>query len=113
MKINETHLALGLICVLLFAIGSRHGKIIEGLGHKSTAIRRDGVKVTRAAILQLAPSTQHGISPLGLYDSGICTAQLVHRGKRSMKLCKCGAFGFKNANAFPGRKCSATDPIML
>ena len=112
MKINETCLALGLFSIVLFVVVSRPGVFVEGLSHKSTSIQRPGTKLTRAAVLQLEPRKQGYDTPRKLYQLGICKPKKVHRGKKSIKLCNCGAYGYKNANAFPGRKCSPNDQVM-
>ena len=112
MKINETCLALGLFGIVLFMVVSRSGVIIEGLDHKSTAVQRHGIKLTRDAVFQLDAGKQGNSIPIQLYEMGICRPKIVHRGKRSVKLCNCGIYGYKNSNAFPGRKCSPNDHIM-
>ena len=112
MKINETCLALGIFGIVLFVVVSRPGVVVEGLSHKSTSIQRHGAKLTRAAVLQLETRKQSYKMPLQLYQDGMCNSKIVHRGRRSVKLCNCGVYGYKNANAFPGRKCSPTDHIM-
>lgn len=111
MKINNTCFALGLFSIVLLVIVMRPGAVVEGLSHKTTSIQRPGIKLTREALLQFEAGKLIKSIPIQLYEKGICKPKIAQRGKRSVKICNCGIYGFKNSNAFPLRKCSATDHI--
>ena len=111
MERNTTVVILALILVALLAVGGG-GSLVEGLSHKSTAVSPHEMKITRAAIAQLASSGPVNNSERLYMKRPPCEPKLLrHRGHIASKLCDCGEDGTRPASEFPGRMCSPSDHV--
>ena len=87
MEKNTSVVILGLILVALLVAGGG-GSLVEGLAHKSTAAGQHEMKLTRAAIAQMA-SAGAGNNLERLYRKRPpCEPKVLrHRGRFTSKLC--------------------------
>jgi hypothetical protein len=111
MEGNFTVVILAFILVALLVAGGG-GSLVEGLSHKSTAVRPHGTKLTRAAIAQMASAGPENNSERLYRKRPPCEPRLLrHGGRVASKLCDCGEDGTRPASEFPGNMCSPYDHV--